>query len=168
MELGIRLDLARRKVPFSEDMLKKKLISPMQHAEVVMAVQLLEAQVRARLIETEDEIELLNVQREMRLAEHLMAKARLDRAKVEQSRLAGLEKEGTAYASKSELELADAELRLMEGHLLAREAGVKEVEIRTAQAKRRLDRLRAIPFPTGLEQTPVTPAPAQAPARRAP
>jgi multidrug resistance efflux pump len=144
-ELAIRLSLARRRADWNARMRKQKLISDAQYEQCLVNVQVLEAEISARIFELENELDLLVIQRESRVAEIGMAKARVDRARIEEGRLRELEKKGPGYATKAEVETAGADLRLMESHLASREAALKEVDLRRAQTKKRLARVKLVP-----------------------
>jgi hypothetical protein len=144
-QLAVRLAIAKRKVPFQERMLKNALISESQYIEAVLAVQMIEAEIAQHFIDLQFEIELLKVQRETRVADVSLAKARLDRVRLEESRLKHLRKDSPSFASETEIQQAEADSRMAEALVSARETAVKEADVRIFQAEYRLARIQKMP-----------------------
>jgi multidrug resistance efflux pump len=165
-DLAIRLRLARKRAEWSAGMVKQNMVSPRDHEQQLIDVQVLEAQLGNRIFDIDSDIELLEVQREERVAEIDMAKANVDRSKIQLARLRELEAKGPGYATKSEVDTAAADLRYMEASLTSRRAALKEVDVRVAQLKKRLERLKTVPpdVTPAIDGTPAR-APAAAPKR---
>jgi beta-lactamase regulating signal transducer with metallopeptidase domain len=87
--------------------------------------------------EAREELELLQAQLDGKRAELQEAKARLTPAKLEIERLNRLK--GNGVVSDTELARARSELDVLKAGVAAKEAQVREAEIRLRQARRRLD-----------------------------
>jgi RNA polymerase sigma factor (sigma-70 family) len=166
-ELRIKLAAAKRKLAWSERQFKAHVLAQAEYDEAADAVQLIESQIEAQTNALSDEVELLEAQLKVRQAELEAAMIRgkdiedeLALAKSEVER--GVAPQNTLARALSQQHACTATIQIQKANLL-------EWNVRLAQAKRRVQRMAAIPRPqkTAVEgagagaRTPEAPAAAK-------
>ena len=136
------------------------MISFDDYEDARFAVSLLEAEVRSEIAATEDELELLKAQREIREADLMVAEAEAEKAEAGQANADRLSKQ--AMVSLGEAQMARFNTNVARAHFQARKAALKEIAVRITQAERRLGRWKAIPL-TKPDSAPAPIEPAAAP-----
>jgi RNA polymerase sigma factor (sigma-70 family) len=139
-ELFVKLAQAQRRLASAERMVGRGLVSNDEAANQRDTVAGLKEQIEELAADLSDEIELLEVQREMRKASLLEAEARIQEAEARIQNLRELHKRGeVATGQVAGLEENRFVLRAQREQ---KQWAVREVEVRIAQAKRRLARVR--------------------------
>jgi RNA polymerase sigma factor (sigma-70 family) len=159
-ELAIRLAQAQRRVKSLQRNVNQGLVSNGQLEDAKDVVRLIEAQIESLRSELQDELELLTAQRQLRLAELEAASVFSDDAAKEAALVRRMHE--TATISATEAGKAETNAHSARSLLMIRKASVGEIEVRISQAKRRLDRIKAIP------QAPEAPTEKTEPAEKVP
>jgi RNA polymerase sigma factor (sigma-70 family) len=143
-ELKVRLEVARDRLSHVEDLFKKGVVGNSEVRATRAETRLLEAQVAAQIERLRDEVEILEVQREVREAELMMAEARRASEQATLDRIARIAKANAAVVSAEEQEKARASVQASQAEVQIRRASMKEVAVRIQQLQRKLRALEEI------------------------
>jgi RNA polymerase sigma factor (sigma-70 family) len=175
IELAVRLRQARHELNKMQELYANKIAGEHPYILAKDAYDLLIARIGAQEEAIKDELELLDVPRQAKLAELDRARARIEQARSQVAKYEKLNKRIPGAVAREEVEIAEGEVQIREAERVVKEAELSEIAVRITQLKRRLaqfERLRKPPpepaaLPAAPNRTPPPPAPAApSPVRR--